>query len=182
MDTTTKKWILVPTILTLALALIALGFAAMSTSPNFAIPSWLPMVFFTLAGVIIIWLFIYLIRGRNEDVKLRLRRKAIADKLAEFCLSGEEIKAKFKSNNYIGDAVALASEWSESIKSYFLDNPNELGAARLLLVRPRQFDWFVYGQFDPLGQVGKQDGRTYAFRHISIEIERLADLIGEFLR
>ena len=57
---TANKWGLVATILTLA----GLGFAAMSTNPLFAVPSWVPIVFFILAGLTLLWLIILLIKDR----------------------------------------------------------------------------------------------------------------------
>lgn len=183
MDATTKRWMLVPTLLTLSLTLIALGFAAMSTNPAFVIPNWLPLVFFIMAGGIIIWLFVYLVSGRNDDIKLRKKRREIANKLSEFYLSGEDIKRKFKTNDFNDDAIAIARKWTESVESYFSANPNELGLARLISLRPRQIDWFVFGQFNPLSQPSdRQDKNTYAYRHISIEMEKLADLMEEFLK
>jgi len=118
----------------------------------------------------------------RDNVKLQRKRRAVADKLAEFCLSGEDIKRKFKAGGFEGDAISLANEWSNSVRECFTANPNELGTARSLALRPRQADWFVFGQFDPLGQAGRQDERTYAFRHISIEMEKLVDVVGELLR
>ena len=130
MNPTTKRWMLVPIVLTIILALITLGFAAMSTSATFSMPNWVPQVFFACAFVLIIWLVVYLICSRNEDVKLRRKRRAIADRLGEFYLSGEDIKNRFTAKDFGDDAIATTREWSQSVKDYFTANPNELGVAR----------------------------------------------------
>jgi len=177
MDVATKRWM----ILTLALTLVTLGFAAMSTSSTFAIPNWLPLVFFIMAVGAVIWLFVSLVRSRTEEARLRARRRGIAAKLSELFLDGEIVKSKFKTGDFSGDAVAIANEWSQSVKKYFTENPDELGTARLISLRPRQSDWFVYGHFNPFGDK-KRDEKYLAFQTISIEMEKLADIVGEFMR
>ena len=51
-----NKWGLVATIL----ALVGLGFAAMSTNPPFTVPDWVPYAFFVAAGLVTLWLIILL--------------------------------------------------------------------------------------------------------------------------
>lgn len=180
MDTTTKRFIVVPTAFTVVLALIALGFAAMSTNTSFTIASWIPTLFFLLAAVVAVGIIAYLVYGVVSESRGRKKRKMIAEGLSNLFLSGEETKERIRNRD--GDAVSLANDWAEKVKMYFYDHSNELGVTRLLTIRPRQADWFVYGQFDPLEQSGKPDERTYAFRDVSIKMEKLIDLIGEFLR
>ncbi len=72
---TANKWGLVATFL----ALLGLGFAAMSINPPFSIPSYLPAIFFIAAGVVFIWLIVLLIRGKKskqkEEILLELGAK-----------------------------------------------------------------------------------------------------------
>lgn len=177
MDATTKTW----SLLNLVLILVTLGFAAMSTSTVFAVPAWLPPMFFIMAGIVVACLIIHLIASWSSEKKHKKRRKAIAEKLAEFYLSGEDVVARIKADDFNGDVVLLARKWSDSVIKYFMSNPDDLGVTRLLLLRPRQADWFVFNQFNPLGK-DRQTVDIYAFRHISIEMEKLLDLVGEFSR
>lgn len=64
-----NKWAL----LTTALALAGLGFAAMSTNPPFYIPSWVPIVFFVLAGISFIWLIILFLKGKINKKQIEIR-------------------------------------------------------------------------------------------------------------
>jgi len=64
-----NKWAL----LTTALALAGLGFAAMSTNPPFNVPHWVPSAFFVAAGIAFLWLIILLIRG---NISKRLKTEA----------------------------------------------------------------------------------------------------------
>jgi hypothetical protein len=178
MDATTKTW----SLLNLILILITLGFAAMSTSSLFTLPVWLPWLFFGCAGVVVVWLATHLILSWSGEKKVKAHRRAIAGKLGELFLSGKAVKEEIAESGFDGDALAMVDGWADSVKEYFYNTPEELGSVRLLSLTPRQADWFVFGQFDPLGQGVKQDDRTYAFRHISIEMEKLLELIGEFLR
>ena len=172
MDAATKRSM----IITLVLTLVVLGFAAMSTSPPFAIPSWLPIVFFVAAFGIVIWLLVNLVRSRR-------RRRNIVDKLSGLYLEAEDIRSQLKRSDFSEDAIDLATRWAQSVTEYFRENPDELGNARLISLRPRQSDWFVYKGFSPLGEDEEQGKeRSYVFQHISIEMEKLADLIAEFLR
>lgn len=59
---TANKWGLVATIL----ALVGLGFAAMSINPPFAIPSWVPSIFFVAAGITLLWLIILLRKNKKN--------------------------------------------------------------------------------------------------------------------
>lgn len=151
----------------------------MSVNPIFSTPNWLPTLFFGLAAVVVVWLVVHLILSWSGERKLREHRNKIATRLSEFYLAGEEIKRKFRENDFNGDAIAIVTEWSQSVKKYFLENPKELGTARLISLHPRQFDWFVYGHFNPFGNK-ERDKKYLAFQNISIEMEKLTDLIEEF--
>jgi len=172
MDAATKRWM----IITLVLTLVVLGFAAMSTSPPFAVPSWLPIVFFVAAFGVMVWLFVSLVRSKT-------RRRSIVDRLSGLYLEAEDIRSQLKRSDFSEDAIGLATKWAQSVAEYFREKPDELGEARLISLRPRQSDWFVYRDFNPLGEDEEQGReRSYVFQHISIEMEKLADLIAEFLR
>jgi hypothetical protein len=177
MDTETRTW----SLLNLILIFITLGFAAMSTSPVFNTPIWLPWIFFGLAFVIVMWLVIHLILSWNTEKALQVRRKAVVDKLSEFYAAGDNIKTKFRENDFGSSALVMKNKWSESVSNYFRQNPDDLGDARLISLRPRQSDWFVYSHFNPFGD-NKRDEKYYAFQALSIEMEKLTDLIEEFLR
>lgn len=162
-------------IITLVLTLVVLGFAAMSTSPPFAVPNWLPVVFFVAALGVMVWYFVSLVRSRT-------RRRNIVERLSELYLEAEDIRSQLKRSDFTEDAIGLATKWALSVAEYFRENPDELGEVRLISLRPRQADWFVYRDFNPLGEDEEQGKeRLYAFQHISIEMEKLADLIAEFL-
>jgi hypothetical protein len=172
MDAATRRSV----IITLVLTLVVLGFAAMSTSPPFAVPSWLPIAFFIAAFGVMVWLLVSLVHSRR-------RRKNIVSRLGMFYLEGEDIRSRFRKRDPEEDVIALATKWSQSVVTYFRENPDELGDARLISLSPRQSDWFVYGHFNPFGEnEGQDEERRYAFQHISIEMEKLADLMGELLR
>lgn len=163
-------------IITLALTLAVLGFAAMSTSPPFTVPSWLPIAFFTAAFGVMVWLLVSLARGRR-------RRRSIVNRLAVLYLEGEGIRSQFRKSDSAEGAIGLATKWSQSVVTYFRENPDELGEARLISLSPRQADWFVHNQFNPFGENEDQSEELlYAFRHISIEMEKLADLMAELSR
>jgi len=116
-------------------------------------------------------------------VRSRTRRRNTVNGLSGLYLEAEDIRSQLKSSDFAKDAIALATKWSLSVVKYFRDNPDELGEARLISLRPRQSDWFVYRDFNPLGENEEQgEERWYAFQHISIEMEKLADLIAELLR
>ena len=69
MDMTTKRWVLVTTAIAVFLALIALGFAAMST--NIDMPFLVSILFFILAGITAIGTIIWLIVTRSKEVKIK---------------------------------------------------------------------------------------------------------------
>jgi len=58
---TKQKWIVLSVATPVILALVGLGFAAMSTNPPFTVPFWLPTLFFALAGMVTLILVIFLI-------------------------------------------------------------------------------------------------------------------------
>ena len=54
------------------LALLGLGFAAMSTNPSFTVPTWVPYLFFSLAGLVLFWLIAYLCWIWHKDKRTKL--------------------------------------------------------------------------------------------------------------
>ncbi len=60
---TKQKLVVTSIAVPVILALITLGFAAMSTNPPFTVPTWVPTLFFILTGVVTIALVCYLIWG-----------------------------------------------------------------------------------------------------------------------
>lgn len=153
----------------------------MSTNSYFTIPEWLPLVFFGIAFIISIAVICDLLVSWQKKKRQILRKKEITDRLGNFYLDGELIKNNISSNEFTGDSVSLVRDWSESLKEYFLSNSDYLGTTKLLMLRPRQSDWFVYNQ-ETLLSIGMSDERIYSFRHISIELEKLLDLLGELLK
>ena len=71
MDMTTKRWALVAIAATTVLALLGLGFAAMSTNPPFIVPNWVSLVFFVLAGLVALGTVMWLLLTRNKEIKIR---------------------------------------------------------------------------------------------------------------
>jgi hypothetical protein len=69
---TANKWGLVATIL----ALVGLGFAAMSTNPPFTINPWVPTAFFIAAGLTVLWLIILLVR-KHSIVKIEVEKPPV---------------------------------------------------------------------------------------------------------
>lgn len=53
------------------LALVGLGFAAMSTNPPFTVPAWLPTLFFALAALVALALLVYLAWGLIARMRLQ---------------------------------------------------------------------------------------------------------------
>lgn len=82
MDITAKRWAVLGLGVTLAIGFAGLGFAAMSTNPPFAIPEWLPIVLFILAGISLFATAIYLfiIRKRKTSRRKKSKKQAIETK------------------------------------------------------------------------------------------------------
>ena len=55
-----------------ALALAGLGFGAMSINQPFTTPRWVPIIFFVLAGIILIYSIVYLIYNWIHGNKYKL--------------------------------------------------------------------------------------------------------------
>jgi hypothetical protein len=64
---TGNKWGL----LTVVMALVAIGFAAMSTNQHFSVPHWVPKVFFATAGLVTLWLVTLLIKNKQPERRER---------------------------------------------------------------------------------------------------------------
>jgi hypothetical protein len=69
---TANQWALLMVIL----ALLGLGFAAMSTNPSFTIPNWIPTFFFIAAGLMSLW-FIVLVFIRRSRLKVAIQNVRI---------------------------------------------------------------------------------------------------------
>lgn len=68
------SFVVVTTIIIIILALVALGFNAMSTSPGYNIHPWIPTLFFVLAAVVFLGLAIYLFLPTIKRLFRELRR------------------------------------------------------------------------------------------------------------
>ncbi len=73
---TTIKWKIAVIIISPLLPLIALGFAAMSTNPSFTIPSWVPLLFFVLAGIDILVVGFYLLFPMIRRIRLKQGKRS----------------------------------------------------------------------------------------------------------
>jgi len=104
------------------------------------------------------------------------RRKAIADKLAEFYISGDKLKQAIIKDGFNGDALALHRSWTVPVMAYFRANPDELGQARLLSLIPRD-DSLILNKVNVGDE--KREGMYYLF---VIQLNNLFKLIEEFIR
>jgi hypothetical protein len=101
------NWTVVILHVTLILGLLALGFSAMSTNPAFIVPTWVPCLFFIMAGLFLLGLIAYLIY-----VKVSNRRKTESQDISAFKAGGRG-KISVKNADLDGyDNVASAEEQS----------------------------------------------------------------------
>lgn len=70
---TKQKWIVLAAVATIIFALVGLGFAAMSTNPPFIVPTWVPILFFILAGLATFALVAYLMWELIIRIPLRFQ-------------------------------------------------------------------------------------------------------------
>jgi hypothetical protein len=112
----------------------------------------------------------------QDTLDARRKRKKIADKLADFYITGDEIKREIVKDGFSGDAQALYKGWSEPLVAYFRANPDELGQARLLSLVPRD-DSLIVHEVD-LGD-REREGVYYLF---IIQLSNLFKLVEEFTR
>ena len=68
---TKQKWTVTGIAVTIIIALIGLGFAAMSVNPPFTVPTWVPILFFIIAGLVIITIMSYLMWSLIKRIKLQ---------------------------------------------------------------------------------------------------------------
>ncbi len=137
-----------------------------------------------VALVLIIGLtyLVFLIRApykqRNEARKVLAnipsKRKKIADRLAEFFITGNELRLKITDDAFNGDAILLVREWAKPLMDYFRSEPEILGESALIALAPRLTDWGIVSAF---GLPSKES--DYAVRHLSVQLEKLVDMIME---
>ena len=155
------------------------GFALdVSGVTNFPREAWLiPLIAALVIAPFIAFHRLRLKRDALRDaLDARRKRKEVADKLAEFYVSGDKIKQEIIKDGFSGDALALHRGWSEPLMAYFRDNPDELGQARLLSLIPRD-DSLIMNQVD-LGNE-EREGVYYLF---VIQLNNLFKLVEEFAR
>ena len=133
-------------------------------------------------GVIyLVMLVIALYKQRNEAryllSEIPSKRKVIADRLAEFYLSGNNLKLMIAEEGFNEDAISLVRDWAEPLKEYCYAEPDVLGESAILAFSPQGKDWVVFG---PSGLPDNE--RDYAFRHLSIQLEKLSDMVMELRR
>lgn len=111
---TKRKWITVAIIVPITLALLGLGFAAMST--NSPLPNWVPAIFFISAGLLAFSLIIYLlfpVMKRIPEVVSKLIRKRLRLKIEIYDKPQRE---KVEITLYPKSAIELsASELAENV-------------------------------------------------------------------
>jgi hypothetical protein len=143
-------------------------------------PTWAWLAPLIVALVVAPFIAFHRLRLKRDDLMsvldVRRKRKEIADKLAEFYISGDEIKQEIIKDGFSGDARALYRSWSEPLTAYFRDNPDELGQARLLSLVPRD-DGLTINKVD-LGDE-EREGVYYLF---VIQLNNLVKLADEFVR
>ena len=104
------------------------------------------------------------------------KRKVIADRLAHFYLSGNELKTKMAEKGFNEDAISLVKDWVTPLKEYCYTEPDILGVSALVALSPKNKDWLAYGHvYNRL----PDNERDYAFLHLLIQLEKLLDLIME---
>lgn len=135
-----------------------------------------------LFGMICAWLAVTIsapIRQRNEArhllSEIPSKRKQIANKLAEFYISGRELSLKIAEDGFNGDAISLVRDWTKPLMDYLNTAPDMLGFPAIVELSPKISDWGIFGT-DKL--VNKE--RDYAFRHLSIILEKLLVMVKEF--
>lgn len=131
-----------------------------------------------LGVIYLIMLFVAPYKQRNEARRLLSeipsKRKVIANKLADYYISGREISLMIAEDSFKGDVVSLVQDWAKPLMDYCYSEPDILGKSTIARLSPRVSDWGIFGT-DRLS--GKD--RDYAFRDLSIKLEKLLDLIME---
>ncbi len=134
-----------------------------------------------LFGMICAWLAVTIsapVRQRNEArhllSEIPSKRKIIADKLAEFYLSGNDLKLRIVEEGFNEDAISLVRDWSKPLMDYCYAEPDMLGESSIVALSPKSKDWEVY---KPSGLPDNE--RDYVFRHLSIQLDKLLDLVME---
>lgn len=138
-----------------------------------------------LAFILLSMFFVWLgatasapIKQRNEARRLLSempsKRKNIGDKLGEYYISGRELSLKIADDSFKGDAISLVQGWAKSLMDYCYSEPDILGTSAIVKLSPRINDWSIFGT-DRLADKEKD----YAFRHLSIQLEKLADIVME---
>lgn len=61
-----KQWTIFGILVAVALGLAGLGFGAMSTSPRFSVPSWVPIIFFIAAAIALFFSLAYLVNNSKK--------------------------------------------------------------------------------------------------------------------
>jgi len=137
-----------------------------------------------LFGMLCAWLAVTItapVRQRNEArhllSKIPSKKKVIADKLAEFWLDGENLRASIIQHKLQENALDSYNRWGNTIKDYFNANPSELGQAKLLRFIPSIDELRV-----PIPDEFNFDRETsYAYIMLSLQTDKLKSLIEEFL-
>jgi hypothetical protein len=68
---TKQKWIVISIVVPIILVLVGLGFAAMSTNTSFKVPTWVPVLFFIVAGLLTMALVSHLIWGIVRRIRFQ---------------------------------------------------------------------------------------------------------------
>ena len=123
-------------------------------------------------------LFVAPYKQRNEARQLLSeipsKRKVITKKLSELYISGRELSLNIANDNFTGDAISLIQDWAKELMNYFYSEPDILGKPAIVRLSPRVKDWGIFGT----NRLEDKE-RDYAFRDLSIKLEKLADLIME---
>ena len=147
-----------------------------SGATNFPTEAWLiPLIVALVVAPFIAFHKLKLKRDALQDtLDIRRRRKEIADKLAEFYISGDKIKQEIIKDGFGGDALALHRGWAEPLMAYFRNNPDELGQARLLSLIPRD-DSLVMHEVE----LGDKEREAVYYLFI-IQLNNLLKLVEEY--
>ena len=144
---------------------------------------WYWGVGIVLFGMLCAWLAVTIsapVRQRNETRRLLSempsKRKVIANKLGELYISGRELSIRIADDNFKGDAISLVQGWSKPLMDFCYSEPDILGKSAIVRLSPRSSDWGIFGT----NKLADDKEKDYAFRHLSILLEKLLDMVQEY--
>ncbi len=107
----------------------------------------------------------------------KVKRKSIADNLAEFYVSGVKLNQRIIEKEFDEDAMALSKTWAMKVIEYFRKNPYELGESRVLAFIPDDTDLVSMSTPNALDM---KDETHYAHLLLRVQLGHLKKVVEEF--